>query len=112
MTPYQPRSTLFPYTTLFRSVFRPERNGMDDPRLWRDCREKHSKILREAHRYRSNRPRLNHQKKRPAVKKSPQRRIGFAQIHVLTACVRKKSGEFAIGKGRGNGKQARENPRK
>src|SRR5437016_7241378 len=61
-------------------VLRSERNGMDNPRLRRDCREDYTEISRKPHRHCRDRARLDHEKKRPAIKKSPKRRIGFAQI--------------------------------
>src|SRR5205807_4890557 len=83
-----PRPPLFPYTTLFRS--------MDNPRLRRDCREDYTEISRKPHRHCRDRARLDHEKKRPAIKKSPKRRIGFAQIHILPARMRKECCQFAI----------------
>ena len=85
-------------------VFRAERDRLNHPSCAGDRREKHAEIASESDGDRGDRAGLNDEKERPAVEKSPERRIRFAQINVLPAGVRKQRREFAVGK-RGSDRQ-------
>ena len=83
---------------------------MNDPDAGRNRGPHYAEITREAHSDGGDGSGLNYKKERPSVKKTPERRIRFAEIDVLAAGVGKKRGEFAIGKRGGDGEQAGEHP--
>src|SRR5260370_11591487 len=85
---------------------------MDDPRIGGNRREQDAKIASKTHGYGRDSASLTHQEECPAVQKSPKWRIGFAQINVLTARVRKQSREFSVGERSGNCQKTGENPGK
>ena len=57
-------------------------------------------IARESDGHRRDRAGLNHEKKRPAVKETPERREGFTQVNILAAGLRHHRCQLAIGKRR------------
>ena len=91
-------------------VFGRKRDRGDDPRVGRNRGREHAEEAGECNRYRRNRSGLNDQEKRPAVEKTPQRRIGFAQVDVLSARLGHHRRKLAIGKRRGNRQDAGNNP--
>ncbi len=64
----------------------------------------------ERHCYRRDGPGLDHGEKGPAVKKTPQRRKGLAQVNVHAARLRHHGGQLAIGKRRRDRQSAGEHP--
>ena len=59
-------------------------------------RREHAEESRERHRHRGNRAGLDHEEERPAVKKTPERTVGFAKIDVLPAGARHHRGQLTI----------------
>src|SRR5437899_2710399 len=55
-----------------------------------------AEVARETDGYGGDRAGLDHEKQRPAVEKSPERRERLAQIHVLAAGPRHHRGELAV----------------
>jgi hypothetical protein len=82
----------------------------DDPGGRRDRRHEHAEETREADGDRRNRPRLDNEKERPTVEKAPERRVGFAQVHVLPARLRHHGGEFAVRERGGDGQKSCNDP--
>ena len=81
-----------------------------DPVRGRNRRKEDAEKLAESHADRSNGSGLNHQKERPAVKKSPQRPQGFAQIDILAAGARHHGRQFAVTQRADDGQKAGDQP--
>ncbi len=75
------------------------------------CGSENAQIARESHDDRGDRSRLNDEEQRPAVEKSPQRRIRFAQVNVLAARLRHHRRKFAVGERRGERHESGDDPR-
>ena len=90
-------------------------NGRDlpevhDPVRGRNRRKEDAEKLAEGHADGGDGAGLNHQKKRPAVKKSPKRPQRFAQVNVLTARARHHGSQFAVAQGPDDGQEAGHQP--
>src|SRR5712692_4368356 len=77
----------------------------------RNRRKEDPEELSEGYTDRGNRPRLNHQEQRPAVKESPQRPQRFTQINILTAGAWHHGRQFAVAKRCNDGHEPRYRPR-
>ena len=64
----------------------------------------------EGDRDRRDRSGLDHQEQRPAVEKTPERAVGFAQINVLSAGARHHGGELAVAQSTNERERAGEEP--
>src|SRR5206468_8931589 len=73
-----------------------EDDWWDNPARRRDGIGEHSEKPSKRDRDRGNCSGLDHEEQRPAIKKSPERTIGFAQIYVLTAGARHHRSELAV----------------
>jgi hypothetical protein len=91
-------------------VFFRESDRRDHPSARRDRRPNDTEKAREPDSHCRDRARLNDQKQRPAVQKTPQRRIRFAKVNVLTTGLRHHGSEFAVRERRGNRHQSRDDP--
>ncbi len=79
----------------------PDRNGrnvsdMPEPVRSRNRRKEDAEELAEGDRDSGDGSRLDDQKQRPAVEKSPERAEGFAQVDVLAAGLGHHGGKFAV----------------
>src|ERR1700730_8757944 len=79
---------------------------VNDPVRGRDRWEESAEKLTEGYADGGNSAGLNHQKKRPAVKKSPKRPERFSEVNILTAGARHHSSQFAVTQGRDDGEEA------
>ena len=77
----------------------------------RDRREKDAEKLAEGHRNSGDGSRLNHQKQRPAVEKSPQRPQRLAQVDVLAAGLGHHRRQLAVAERANHGQDGRHHPR-
>ncbi len=85
--------------------------NVQDPTGGRNCGKEDSQKLAKSHTHRRNRPRLNHQKKGPAIEKPPQRPQRLAQINVLPAGPRHHRRQLAIAERANDGHEPRHRPR-
>ena len=91
-----------------------ERGHMGDvpePMGRRDGREKDAEKLAEGHRDGGDGSRLNDQKERPAVEKSPQRPQRLAQVDVLAAGLGHHGRQLAVAERGDHGQDGRHHPR-
>ena len=88
-----------------REIHRP-----DDPGGGRNRRQQDAQKPGEGDRDRRDGSGLDHQEQRPAVEKTPERAVGFAQINVLSARSRHHGGQFAVAQGADEGERAGEEP--
>ena len=83
---------------------------MPQPVRRRDRRKEHAKKFAERHAHRRDGSGLDHEKQRPAIKKSPQRPQRLAQIDILAARLGHHRRQFAVAQRANDRQDGRDHP--
>ena len=85
-------------------------DGWNNPASGGNGGHEHAEVAREADGDGGDGAGLDNKEQRPAVKETPERTVGFAQIDVLASRTRHHSGEFAVTQRGDDGEDAGDQP--